>query len=660
MARQKTQEQEQYRRQVKANYTPTFRGAGRSTGFIDPQSNSLLQGISALANVGASVNREQKQASFESEALAARENLRGFKRELGAYLENTSDKGLGDPSSYQEDIDELRQKYFSSLSNEKIKAQVNTEVDVHLKSQFGALQEYAAGQQREKLGKSTLLSALEDTQQLLANEEMDRAQAVSKLQATAKYLMESEAIAMSPEAVGKYLVELQEMAGEDNDTLIAEAFANSEFVPVPMRADLKQLKDRAEALKPAQRELMRLDLQPTIESLSEKNKLTRGWFKPYVKKGLFSANEVSHYLNKQKQVQQDIAKQYSYLKIFGQKDLKYYSGKEQQEIIKYNHARLLKELGAEKGQRQFNVLLRENGVVYKAYGNVLKAGLTTVGTHANTEDELPRNFQEGYALYQDLKGLGMSHAHLSDEDALAYSAIESHMELFGSTLTEAYNTYAQFKNNPHATQVRLNAFDRTNLSDSIRRKLGDAKNYQDVIPRYAKRVQDLMAIGIPQDKAKEKVLERAENTYAVINGSLFNKRHFGPTFDKEKVEKNVNVLLNYIKANYADVDEDADLSLMPLDGGLYVVVDELGVPYSDKHGKQYKFTHHELMGEGKNTASALINDEKLKEFRANMKRNQEREREKRESIYSYTKGFPNANKYSKYRTYPVAGDADKQ
>lgn len=636
MPRQKTQPIETYRRQVHARYTPSFSHAAPTTGFIDPRSNDLVRGLAAFATTSAGIVRERREATFEAEALAAKENLSAFKRELGAYLENTPDRGLGDPASYQEDINEMRAKYFDSLSNGKLKNMVNTEVDVYLKGQFGALQEYAEGQQREKLGKSTLLSAFEEVQQQMRKGGLSRKEALSKLQTTGRYLLESEAIAMNPDSLGKYLVELQSMNGEEQDSLIAEAFEDSELISVPIRADLKRLKQHAEALKPAQRELARLDLMGSIEGLINKGKLTKDWFKPYIAQGIFSASDAAHYLDAQKKRQAQAQTNLNYVASFGHKDLKYLPAKDQQTALQYNHSLFLKEYGPEKGQQKFDALLRANGVVYKTYQSILGAGLTAVGSVAKSEDEVPRNTTEGYALYKRLKALGMADAHLTDKEAMAYSAIETHMELMGSSFTEAYNTYAQLKNNPYAQTVRLSPRERINLGEEIKDELSATKEwgwfkdnpqaFQDIVPGYLARLRDLQAMGIPQDKAKEIVLDRVKNIYAVINGSLFNKRFFGPDFNPEDIENRVNVLIEDIKKHNPEIPKDKKLTLQQMEGGRYLVIDEVGVPFSDKNDKSYLFTHHQLMGKGANTATALLEEKGRQELEQKMRRNQALER----------------------------------
>ncbi|MCX4025627.1 hypothetical protein H0A36_27020 [Endozoicomonas sp. SM1973] len=626
MVRQKVEPKGQYRRQVHARPTTSFASAAPITGSIDPQSNALIRGLTSFTQSLAGAVRQQRQATFESQALTAHANKSAYIKEASEYLENTPDGGLGDPAQYQEELGKLREKYFSSITHGRLKESINTEIDAWNSGHLGALQQNAAAKQRLELGQNVLESKVKELGALLDKGEINQDQYNQEISTVFKYARESEAIAMSEEDVGRFAIQLQELNGRN--PALAKALENSELLSVGHRATLKKQRAEAEAMQPAERQLKQLEVQPAIEKLMAQNQLTRAWFKPYVAKGIFTAGQVQTYLNQQKKLQEQAKTNFNYLAIFGSENIKHLQLKDQQKALQFSHHEYIKQYGSKQGQDLFDTKLRKNGIVYKPYQATLQAGLPSLGAVINSEKDIPKNTIEAVNLYKRLKAMGMVDLYLSNEEATAYAAIDAYVET-GDTMEEALNKHLAVENDPNTQHLVPTWNELNDVAADIRSEMspywGDAPPMLSGLEASAKAMYtNLIKRKVSPEKAKELVVNRLTNTYDVIDGQLINKRLLGFNYDRDDLTTRFHHLIDHYKRENQGIDADEELALEPMEGGFFRLVDkESGFPYFDNKGKAYRFSYQQMMGQGEDTVSKIMKNAKLQALQEEIKnRNQ--------------------------------------
>ncbi|MCX4024746.1 hypothetical protein H0A36_26755 [Endozoicomonas sp. SM1973] len=638
MIRQKIDRGGQYRRQVSARPTTSFASAAPVTGSIDPQSNALIQGLTSFTQSLAGAVRQQQQATFETQALTAQANMSAYKKEASEYLDNTPDGGLGDAGQYQEELGKLHKKYFSSIMHGRLKERINTEIDAWNTGHLGALQQNAAAKQRLELGQNVLETKVEELGALLDKGEINQDQYNQEIGAVFKYARESEAIAMSEEDVGRFAIQLQELNGRN--PALAKALENSELLSVGHRATLKKQRAEAEAMQPAERQLKQLEVQPTIEKLMSQNQLTRSWFKPYVAKGIFTAGQVQTYLNQQKKLQEEAATNFNYLAIFGSENVKHLQPKDQQKALQFSRQEYIKQYGSKHGQDIFDVKLRKNGIVYKPYQSTLRAGLPSLGAVITSEKDIPKNTVEAVNLYKRLEAMGMVDMYLSNEEATAYAAIDAYVET-GDTMEEALNKHLAVENDPNTQHLVPTWNELNDVAADIKSEMapywGDAPPMLSGLEASAKAMYtNLIKRKVAPDKARELVVNRTKNTYDVIDGQLINKRLLGFNYDKADFTARFRHLIDHYKKENPAIDADEELALEPMEGGFFRLVDKKsGFLYFDNNHKAYRFSYQQMMGQGDDSVSQLMKQDKLNQLREAIKNNTPEARARKLSNYGY-------------------------
>lgn len=542
--------------------------------LIDPNASSFAKGLADFADVSAGVVKQVQAENLDAQAAVADIGLDGYNRAMKGALD--SDPELYDRPDELAKLDQqMREQYFSGITDERIKTRISSRVDNWLASSGQTYQYEKAEKQRFELGARTMQLGIEKLEAGVQSGAISDDDAAAQVKALYQTLRTSPSFRMSEERSQKLVMALQDMYAKDGTrrVLLAKAFKDDESMGVEARMSLEA--DLAEAMQKteAEKQQAKFALYQSWEPLIESGKFTWEHGEKAVAAGMATAEEVRAGLRRQQsRLEKRIKEAQEGMALTGDPRLMDAKTFSQWEA----------KFRAEAPKEHYYSVMKQVGGVNPALKAQAQRAMTTTGSLVESEDQIPSaftQFMDGDAAY--LHGAGLLSQHIPPE-ALEDTSVYLYMtQNLGKSKVEAYNLLV---NSAASKYSDLDRKTLAELANEVRSELDiDPDRASNVVNSTASlAMKYVKATGMDPKEAKKHAIAMTKAAYIETDfGPLARARYGSYTSDdgiKQRLNHTADETLKSLKAEGYDVKRD-DLSVLMLDDGRFGFMQKGGVNF---------------------------------------------------------------------------------
>lgn len=594
-------------RQVTARPVATLQAQQQNIN-IDPNSNAFAKGLMDFADASMGAVKKQVDEDLEAQAAVADIGLDGYNKAMGAALDSQPEL-FEDQEALGKLDQEMRERYFNGVSDERILSRANMRIDGFLQTAGQTYQYAKAEKQRFDLGSRTLQLSVEKLEEQVKLGAITEEQATGELKSIVGYLRKAPAFRISQENTEKLVQGLQDAFSKDGSRrmLLAKAFGDDPEISVDTQLALRA--DYAEGMKAteAEKQTAKFELYKSWEPLIERGKFTWAEGEKAVKAGLVSADDVRSGLRRQKTlIEKRIAA--------AQKDTQLLTA-DPRTLDGPNFTKWEALLRKEKPKDEYYAIMRQTGGVNPVVKAQAQRAFSTSSRPVESEDQIPaafKTFMEGDASY--LYGAGMLSQHIPPEQLEDTATYLYLTQTLGKEPVEAYNLTVEAASAKYSDIDKLR---QSKLKSEVRSKLdidGNAANT--IVDSTVSVAMKLSKIGLDPDESVTTALKWTKDAYTVTDYGAIPKARYGTYTSEEGLKKRLDFtaqeLVKELKADGHEADT-SDLQVNLLDDGRFFYVRKGGyVPIGSKAFRLMTDNNPELP-DGTQTVEGARQDEIINE-----------------------------------------------